>query len=331
MAVDLLNIKPSVVSRDLRGRYVLLYGKEKSGKTTAATSFPNSLLLAFEKGYNALGNIYAQDIDKWSTFKLVLRQLENPEVQKKFSTIIIDTVSIAYDMVETYICQQNGVQRISEVPWGQGFTAAKKEFENALRRITFLNYGLVLIAHNSTRTEKGADGSDIEIIYPDLPKRAAEICNGLVDIIGYIGTEFHDGKAERYLYTRETPTLFAGSRYKYLRDKIPFSYENLVNAISDAVDEAEQRDGITVVDKEEKVVEEKLDYNKIREEASNIWKELVAINPENAKIILKKVEMIFGRQMKLSEITEDQVDLFNLVLLDMRDLKNSIFNEEKDQ
>lgn len=212
-----------------------------------------------------------------------------------------------------------------------GYSAAKKEFENALRRITFLNYGLVLIAHNSTRIEKGPDGSDIEIIYPDLPKRAAEICNGLVDIIGYIGTEFHDGKAERYLYTRETPTLFAGSRYRYLQDKIPFSYENLVNAISDAVDEAERRDGITVVDKEDKTIEERLDYNKIREEASAIWKELVAVNPENAKIILKKVEMIFGRQMKLSEITEDQVDLFNLVLLDMRDLKDSILNEKKDQ
>ena len=34
-----------------------------------------------------------------------------------------------------------------------GYSAAKKEFENALRRITFLNYGLVLIAHNSTRIE----------------------------------------------------------------------------------------------------------------------------------------------------------------------------------
>ena len=105
----------------------------------------------------------------------------------------------------------------------------------------------------------------------------------------------------------------------------------MVNAISDAVDEAERRDGITVVDKEDKTIEERLDYNKIREEASAIWKELVAVNPENAKIILKKVEMIFGRQMKLSEITEDQVDLFNLVLLDMRDLKDSILNEKKDQ
>ena len=36
---------------------------------------------------------------------------------------------------------------------------------------------------------------------------------------------------------------------------------------------------------------------------------------------LKKVEMVFGRKLKLSEITEDQVDLFNLVLLDMRDLE----------
>ena len=63
-----------------------------------------------------------------------------------------------------------------------------------------------------------------------------------------------------------------------------------------------------------------LDYKKIREEASALWRELVERDPENAPIILKKVEMIFGRPMKLSEITEDQVDLFNLVVLDMKDM-----------
>lgn len=31
MAIDILNIQPSVISRDLRGKYVLLYGKPKSG------------------------------------------------------------------------------------------------------------------------------------------------------------------------------------------------------------------------------------------------------------------------------------------------------------
>ena len=46
----------------------------------------------------------------------------------------------------------------------------------------------------------------------------------------------------------------------------------------------------------------------------------VEIDEDNARVILKKVEMIFGRQMKLSEISEDQTDLFYLCLLDMRDL-----------
>ena len=67
---------------------------------------------------------------------------------------------------------------------------------------------------------------------------------------------------------------------------------------------------------------EKLDYKAIRAEASELWTVLVERDPDNAPIILKKVEMIFGRPMKLSEITEDQVDLFNLVLLDMRDMVN---------
>lgn len=65
---------------------------------------------------------------------------------------------------------------------------------------------------------------------------------------------------------------------------------------------------------------EKMSYKDIRSEASKLWKKLVEKNEENATRILKKVEMIFGRKLKLSEITEDQTDLFYLVLLDMRDM-----------
>lgn len=119
MAIDILNIQPSVISRDLRGKYVLLYGKPKSGKTTAACSFPRSLLVAFERGYNALGGVKAVDILKWSDFRQVLRQLEKPEARAMYDTIIIDTISIAYDYCEQHICVQNGVQKINEIPWGK--------------------------------------------------------------------------------------------------------------------------------------------------------------------------------------------------------------------
>ena len=68
-----------------------------------------------------------------------------------------------------------------------------------------------------------------------------------------------------------------------------------------------------------------MNYEEIRKKAFNLWVELVGegedADAEMAQRILKKVEMIFGRQIKLSEITEDQVDLFNLVVLEMEDIK----------
>ena len=325
MAVDIFSIKPSVISRDLKGKYVLIYGKEKSGKTTAAASFPKALLCAFERGYNGLGGVMAQDINSWSDFKTVLRQLEKPEAKELYQTIIIDTVSIAWDQCEQFICRQNGVQKIGDIPWGGGYSASKKEFENALRKITMLGYGVVLIAHNASRIEKNAEGSEIEIIYPDLPKRAAEICNGIVDIIGYIGTEWENGIAKRYLYTRETPTLFAGSRFKYMAPKIPFGYNELVAAIAEAIEKSEKEDGVTVVDSAALVSSvDKIDFNAVRAEAQDLWVKLVGTGdeakPEVASAILKKIEMTMGRRMKLSEFTEDQAELLQLVVDDMKDM-----------
>lgn len=326
MAINIFDIQPSVISRDLRGKYVMLYGKAKAGKTTAAAQFPKALLCAFEIGYNALGGVKAQNITKWSDWKLVLRQLEDDRAKQMYETIIIDTVSIAWDLCEQFICAQNGVQKIGDIPWGGGYSACKKEFETSIRKVTQLGYGVVLIAHNAVRIEKAADGSDIEIVYPDLPKRAAEICNGIVDIIGYIGNEYVNGEVKRYLYTRETPTLFAGSRFKYLAPKIEFGYQQLVDAISEAIEKSEKLDGATVVDSAPKVaIEEKLDFTKVRAEAESLWQQLVLKDPERpdtqmAQVILKKIEIIFGHPMKLSEVTEDQVDLMNLVVIEMRDL-----------
>ena len=44
------------------------------------------------------------------------------------------------------------------------------------------------------------------------------------------------------------------------------------------------------------------------------------LDEEMARTILKKAEIIFGHPVKLSEISEDQVDLLNLVVLEMEDL-----------
>ena len=321
MALDILNIQPSVISRDLKGKFVCIYSLPKVGKTSMACQFPKNLLLGFEHGWNAIGGVKAIDVTKWADFKLILRQLEKPEAKTMYDTITIDTIGIAWDACEQYICAQNGVQKIADIPWGGGYSACKKEFESCLRKITQLGYGLVIIAHVERRIEKRADDSEVEILGPAIPKRAYEIVNQLVDIIGYIDVTWdEEGNSERWLYTRKTPTVMAGSRFKYLAPKIKFGYQELVDAIAEAIEKSEKIDGAKVVDKQENIIEKTLSFNEVRNEAMELWNKLIELDPENSKIILQKVEMVFGRVMKLSEITEDQVDLFNLVVLDMRDL-----------
>ena len=315
--IDILAIQPQVISRDLRSKYLLLAGAPKIGKTEFCTMAPDALVLAFEIGTNARPGAMIQKIDTWSTFKLVLRQLEKPEAKEKFSTICIDTVAIAYDLCEQFICAQNGVQKIGDIPYGGGYAALSKEFDSALRKITMMGYGLIMTCH----LKENADEDGKIVGYkPDLNNRCLKIVNGLVDIIGVITQTWNEqGESQRWIQTRSTPTIVAGSRYKYLAPRIPFGYHEFLEALGKAIDK-EQENGAVVTDTAPIDTFEKLDYKTIRAEASDLWQQLVERDPENAPIILKKVEMIFGRPIKLSEITEDQVDLFNLVVLDMKDM-----------
>lgn len=319
--IDIFNLQPTTISRDLKGKYICLFGKPKVGKTTFAAQAPNNLLLAFEKGYNAISGIKAQDINRWADFKMVLKQLERPEAQEMYDTVTIDTVGIMWEMCEQYICAQNQVTSIGDIPWGKGYSLCKREFESCLRKITMLGYGLIIIAHVDKRIEKKDDESEIEIVSPAIPKRAYEIVNQLVDIIGYIDVVYDDdGSSKRILCTRSTPTVMAGSRFPYLPPKIPFGYKELTNAVADAIEKSEKLDGAVVVDSVERTEDDERSFEEVQDEGRVLWTKLVEANPANAQRVMKIVENIFGRQMKLSEIQEDQKDLFELVIAEMKTL-----------
>ena len=134
--IDIFSIEPHQVSRNLRGYSVFFYGQPKSGKTTTAAKFENNLLLAFEKGYNAIPGVMAQPINNWAQFRKVLRQLRDPKAKEKFYTITIDTVDIAYDYCAKYICDNAirsdgtvGVDNIGDIPYGKGYSLVAKEFD----------------------------------------------------------------------------------------------------------------------------------------------------------------------------------------------------------
>ena len=87
MAINIFELQPNKVNRNLLGYSFLFYGDPKTGKTTIASKFPKALLLAFEKGYAAIPGIIAQPINSWSEFKQVLRQLKTDAAKEKFETV----------------------------------------------------------------------------------------------------------------------------------------------------------------------------------------------------------------------------------------------------
>lgn len=78
---------------------------------------PGELILATERGYNALPGVIVQDITSWSDIKQVVRELKKPEIQAVYKSLIIDTIDLAADMCQKYVCNQLGIENIGDGGW----------------------------------------------------------------------------------------------------------------------------------------------------------------------------------------------------------------------
>lgn len=329
--IDLLSIEPHQVSRDLRGYSVFFFGDPKSGKTTIATKFPKHLLIAFEKGYNAIPGAMAQPINSWGEFKKVLKELKRPEVKEKFETVIIDTADIAYDYCTKFILSNQGVDKVSDIPFGAGYGMISKEFDECLRNIVQMDYGLVLISHATDKTFTDEKGKEYNKIVPTLDKRATNVVSRMVDIIGYSrAVELEDGTNQTMLFIRSTSRFMAGSRFKYTPDYIEFTYKNLVEAIGDALDKQMEEDGADFFTDERsnlyKETTEALDFDALMDEFSTLINNVIASVNEDVfndfwqPRIVEITDKHLGKGKKVNQISRDQVEALDLIVSDLKDL-----------
>lgn len=335
--INLLGITPHQVSRNMRGYSVFFYGEPKSGKTTTASKFPKHLILAFEKGYSAIPGAMAQPINSWSEFRKVLRQLKEPEVQEKFETIIIDTADIAYDYCEKYICANNGVDTIGDIGYGKGYTMVSKEFDEALRSIVQMNYGLVLISHATDKTFTDEAGREFNQIVPTLGTRPRNIVSRMCDIIGYSrAVQDAEGRTSTKLFMRGTPRYVAGSRFKYTPDYIDFTYNDLVKAINDAIDKQAAEDGKEFFTDESNNLyvdtSKDLNFDDLMKEFGNIIANIPGSSDADAATedgikfrdywqprITQIIEKYLGKGRKVRDITLDQVEALDLIVTELKD------------
>ena len=325
---DIFSLEPSKISRDLKGKFLLIYGQPKTGKSTFGSQLPRALFMNFEQGTNALAGIRGVPILRWTDAKKVLTQLRKPQAKEMYDSIIVDTASIAWQLCEKYICQRESVDSIRDVPWGQGWNMLKQEFSEFWREITLLGFGILFIAHSKDKpTEmRNEDGEAITAVCPDLPNQCYTIINSIVDIIGYLQVQMNpDGTSERYLYTRSTPTVFAGSRYQYLEPKIKFGYKELVDAIGDAIDKAVELDGAEVTDHTEIAQIKDRPFAEVMAEAKEIWTKYLNVDGEEKEqhlMIMKDIiKKVFGSdEFKLSQAVPSQSSLVEYFIDEVKQL-----------
>lgn len=282
----------------------------------------NSLIIAGEPGYHCLPGVMAQDVTSWSEMRQVYNQLKKKEVRERFSNIAVDSVDVLSDYCTKYICQQNDIESLGELPYGQGWSKFKKEFTEVFRGLTQLGYGVYFIGHDK-RIVNEETGE--QIICPALSSSIKTVVAGLADIYGYAHQKT---KGENSVLTLRdsSGSIECGGRHKYIAEEVPFDYEHLVNAVKEAIDkEAAIYDNQYVTDERIVPVETKeYDFKGMMNEFQDLTSKLMEKSADNGLRIVKITNKYLGKNKKVGECTPEQSEQLELIILDLRELAKEV-------
>lgn len=287
-----------------------------------------ALLIAWEKGYNAIPGIMAQDAKSWADMKMILRELKKTEVQEAFKCIVIDTIDIAAAACEKYVCAQEGVDSLGAIPWGQGWTKVKKELEETFRTITQLGYALFFISHAKDKVFKREDGTEYNQIVPTLSNSYNEIIKDMADIYSYAHqVRNENGEVSVKLTLRSMDgSADTGCRFKYITPEIDFTYQALVNALNEAIDkEAKITNNQFVTDTKNQNSDEftEYDFDALMADFTALIQMIPSAKMEYyAPRITEITDKYLGKGKKVTNATRDQAEQIFLIVEDLKEMIN---------
>ena len=176
-------------------RFLILFGKPKSGKTTLASMLENNLIIDLEGGSEFLSalSIQARNVNELGEIATLIRN-KNTETGKKFyNYITIDNATRLEEMCLSYACQL-----YNQTPMGKAFRGDVRTLANgggylylrqAVRKVIDmfreLSDHLILIGHTK---DKLIDREGIELteMALDLVGKLGDIVCGEADAVGYV-------------------------------------------------------------------------------------------------------------------------------------------------
>ncbi len=212
--------EPKEADTDLGHYTLLLYGREKIGKTTILSSYPEAIFFATEPGTKGLRifefNSNDGGVRNWDIFrKGVDLLIANPG---KFKTVVIDTVDRAYDMCLDWVCANKGIEypgtdSAGSEDYGKSWRAVKMEFLEQMHRISQSGRGICLTSHSKEQEIKTRSGDKYTRIFPTMSNQARAVVEAMVDLFFY--AEYirgADGSTQRILICQGDETIWAGAR-----------------------------------------------------------------------------------------------------------------------
>jgi hypothetical protein len=328
---DIFSIPEYIVSTDIRGKSFLFYGERKVGKTSTACKFPKPLLVATEAGYGAINKIKPVPVNDWLFFKNTVvkplakqaQDVRSGKLEDTFyHSIIIDTADLLYDICVKYICSLEGVNSLDETENKRGYKKCEKEFEEVLLSLMKATnslgqslYTVIFISHEDVKQEKDAITKEKETkILPTMDKRAFKVIARAVDITTYMKTVTEEDKTMRYAYLRTNGLFECGNRWRHLPFKVELSYDNIKQALIEAIEKQSEEDGVTALDYSTPLVAEDVvyDFDKLTADVEDIGERF--IHAEKTMILTATVESFLGTGKRVSECTPTQAQAVAAIL-----------------
>jgi len=175
-------------------------------------------------------------------------------------------------------------------------------------------YAVVFISHSKDKTFKRKDGSEYNQIVPSCSTAYNEIIKNMSDIMGYI--DVNNGQRTLILRSPDE-SVECKSRFSQISPTIPFSYEDLVKALNDAIDKEAQETNYNYVTQERENIKEGpvYDYDALMSEFEQIVGKLMTENQTYyAPRITQIIDKYLGKGKKVSDASQDQVELIFLIV-----------------
>lgn len=159
----------------------LIYGQPGTGKTTAALSAKNPVLIDFDRGLSRVEARFRCPSLPVNNYQEVLDLIAGHELDT-FDTIVIDTLGKCVDRMGDYVAKDNPkLKQSNGILSMQGWGAVKLQFQSLLKVIQAKNKSVIFVAH-----EKEDKDGDTRFVRPDVAGSAGKDIVKELDLMGYM-------------------------------------------------------------------------------------------------------------------------------------------------